>query len=56
MMYLSGNRGRLVDQRPSQGARALSQEELMGFDVMPKYVTFDMNGTLIKFCHQRRDA
>jgi 2-haloacid dehalogenase len=40
----------MVDNRPEQNQPAgLSTGGLVGFDVKPKFVTFDMNGTLIKF-------
>src|SRR5215210_8000082 len=41
----------MVDNRPGR-ARALSASSLGGlvpFDVDPRFVTFDMNGTLIRF-------
>ena len=42
---------RMVDNRPDpdQPSGLQTEEDYVGFDVKPKFVTFDMNGTLIRF-------
>jgi 2-haloacid dehalogenase len=41
---------RMVDNRQGRrSGRRTNLEDPMGFDVKPKFATFDMNGTLIKF-------